>query len=403
MSVGTIIVGDCLKALRRLPASSVHCCVTSPPYWGLRDYGVEGQLGLEATPELYVAKMVEVFREVRRVLRSDGTCWLNLGDSFAGGGCGSRDPERWPKQSRNDHMATHQKKHSGLKNKDLIGIPWRTAFALQADGWWLRSDIVWAKRNVMPESIADRPTRAHEFIFLLTKSETYFYDHEAIKEPAVSTAPAGNRNGFRRDESISKGQGHEGLDHLRALRNKRSVWSVTTKPFKGAHFATFPPDLITPCIQAGASEGGACAACGAPRRRLVEKGALAPVVAPSELDRFGTGEAGVHRKIGGAYNEHLRQNPTRTVGWAPTCRHTDVAGITPTVVLDPFFGAGTSGLVAQWLGRRFIGIELNPAYAAMAAARIEAEPLPPKAKPAKPSPEADDYLQGILEDPHDEP
>jgi len=215
-----IHVGDCLEVLRGMDSASVQTCVTSPPYWGLRDYGVEGQLGLEKTPDEYVAKMVDVFREVRRVLRDDGTLWLNLGDSYsARSGTGYTQ------------MATTA---PGLKTKDLIGIPWRVAFALQADGWYLRQDIIWHKPNPMPESVRDRCTKAHEYIFLLSKSRRYYFDSEAMKEPTVQS-----ESGF----------GNE-------TRNRRSVWSVNLRPYKGAHFATFPPDLIRPCVRAGCPIGG---------------------------------------------------------------------------------------------------------------------------------------------------
>jgi DNA modification methylase len=296
-----ILTGNALDVLKTLPPDSVQTCVTSPPYWGLRDYGVSGQLGLESTPDEYVSSMVDVFREVRRVLHKDGTLWLNLGDSYAGGGSGSRDQERWPKQSRNDHMATHAKKQHGLKTKDLVGIPWRVAFALQADGWYLRQDIIWHKPNPMPESVRDRCTKAHEYIFLLAKSEKYFFDVDAIKEPAKfpsgpnnirpADEPPGSRPGFNAN---IYGQLHK--IGPREKRNKRTVWTVTTKPFKGAHFATFPPDLIEPCILAGSRVGD--------------------------------------------------------------------------MVLDPFFGAGTTGLVAQKHGRKWIGVELNPAYVTIAEERL---------------------------------
>jgi DNA modification methylase len=246
---------DCSAGLKQLPERSINCCVTSPPYFGLRDYGVSGQIGLETTPEAYVAKMVAVFQEVKRVLRDDGTLWLNLGDSYSHGGCGARDTERWPKQSRNDHMATQVKKETGVKSKDLIGIPWRVAFALQADGWYLRQDIIWAKPNPMPESVTDRCTKSHEYIFLLSKGPKYYFDNGAIKEPAKY---AGDDRGSHKDSrrgtecnAISERCGKTG-----DWRNRRDVWTVTTKPYKEAHFATFPPDLIRPCILAGCPAGG---------------------------------------------------------------------------------------------------------------------------------------------------
>lgn len=265
MTSQRIIQGDCIQAMRTLPDASVHCCVTSPPYWGLRDYGHDGQIGLESTPTAYVARMVEVFREVRRVLRDDGTCWVNLGDSYNGiGGPGKQDGGPIGPTAAVAIVGTKGRHIGGLKAKDLVGIPWRVAFALQADGWWLRQDIIWHKPNPMPESVRDRCTKAHEYVFLLTKSERYYYDAEAIKEqsswgrindPAWNAARAatnekkgcGNRNG--KSTGFSEWQPDQG-------RNRRSVWTVTTKPYSGAHFAVMPPDLVEPCILAGCPEGG---------------------------------------------------------------------------------------------------------------------------------------------------
>lgn len=228
MSSWRVIVGDCIAGMQTLPEQSVHCCVTSPPYFGLRDYKADGQIGLERTPEEYIARLVGVFREVRRVLRDEGTLWLNLGDSFR-------------------------------KDKNLLGIPWRVAFALQADGWFLRQDIIWHKPNPMPESVTDRCTRAHEYIFMLSKSARYFYDADGIKEKAVY-ADSGRRSATKADLSKNrKRNGSEMAASFRAIRetrNRRSVWTIATKPFAGAHFATFPPDLVEPCILAGCPVGG---------------------------------------------------------------------------------------------------------------------------------------------------
>jgi DNA modification methylase len=241
---------------------SVHCCVTSPPYFGLRDYGHDGQIGLEPTPEEYVQKMVEVFREVRRVLRDDGTLWLNLGDSYARqGGKVSEQSRHWDGRER-DPGAMHSTRHvdnmPGFKPKDLIGIPWRVAFALQADGWYLRQDIIWHKPNPMPESVRDRCTKAHEYIFLMAKSERYYFDSESIKVSAKSSSEGirfgGTKYGDNNDPKYATKSGNVSKEYDTA--NKRSVWTVTTKPFKGAHFATFPPDLIEPCILAGCPEDG---------------------------------------------------------------------------------------------------------------------------------------------------
>jgi DNA modification methylase len=268
-----ILNGDCIEMMRTLPDKSVNCCVTSPPYFGLRDYGHEGQIGLEETPEAFVQKMVEVFREVKRVLRDDGTLWLNLGDSYynyrpgkgqalAKQSCASND------QDLPQLCARRGNKLDGLKEKDLIGIPWRVAFALQADDWYLRQDIIWHKPNPMPESVQDRCTKAHEYIFLLSKSARYFYDAEAIREDNVNPDRKNYRPGKRAyaegnteqcvGDRTRRNDGFEkyAKGELCVGRNKRSVWTVTTKPYAGAHFATFPPELIRPCILAGCPKGG---------------------------------------------------------------------------------------------------------------------------------------------------
>lgn len=247
-----ILIGDVRQKLKELPDKSVHCCVTSPPYFGLRDYGEDGQIGLEDTPEQFVANMVEVFREVWRVLRDDGTLWLNLGDSYSGSGKG---PAGNLGATHNERWLEH--KHSaivpnGLKPKDLIGIPWRVAFALQADGWYLRQDIIWHKPNPMPESVTDRCTKAHEYLFMLTKSSRYYFDNQAIKEPANyahTTAPSfKGRQGTANYHTKTGGQGSEAKTY--ETRNKRSVWTITTKPFKEAHFAVMPEALCEPPILA---------------------------------------------------------------------------------------------------------------------------------------------------------
>lgn len=257
-----IIEGNCIDVLPTLLTGSVNCCVTSPPYWGLRDYGHGDQLGLETTPEEYVEKIVSVFREIRRVLRPDGTLWLNLGDSYIGAAGG--------RQGKNSQMADRSvskaranrildKKCEGLKPKDLAGIPWRVAFALQADGWWLRSDVIWAKSNPMPESVTDRPTKSHEYLFLLSKSARYFYDAEAIAEQ--TTDPEYREKGKIRPTATG-GKGFEirgGLHKQeggRLIRNRRTVWTIPTQPFPGAHFAVMPPALVEPCILAGCPIGG---------------------------------------------------------------------------------------------------------------------------------------------------
>ena len=252
---------DNREGLKMLDDNSIDCCITSPPYWGLRDYGVEGQLGLESTPEEYVANLVEVFREVKRVLRDDGTLWLNLGDSYSGNCSQASNNGRAGFGNARERLVN--RKGEGLKPKDLVGIPWRVAFALQADGWYLRQDIIWHKPNAMPESVKDRPTKSHEYIFLLTKSPKYYYDYEAIKEPlSIATVNdlksrktlnnKGTHGGTRKD----LGRNRDEYVPKDGKRNKRTVWTVATKPFSEAHFATFPEKLIEPCILAGCPEGG---------------------------------------------------------------------------------------------------------------------------------------------------
>ena len=259
-----IIIGDCLDSLTMMQSGSVQCCVTSPPYFGLRDYGHPGQIGLEETPEQYISKLVEVFREVRRVLKNDGTLWLNIGDSYnANRSYQVPSTKGGPKHSDSQAVGGKGSKvHEGMKPKDLIGIPWMLAFALRADGWYLRQDIIWSKPNPMPESVTDRCTKSHEYVFLLSKSERYFFDHEAIKEPSNGWPIGGAKKRGTTEYAMTSGKkktpqqdSHEKLGSDGVTRNKRSVWIVSTKPYKGAHFATFPPDLITPCIKAGTKPG----------------------------------------------------------------------------------------------------------------------------------------------------
>jgi DNA modification methylase len=264
----TILQGDCLEMLKKLPDESVQCCVTSPPYWGLRDYGHDGQIGMEATPEDYTAAMVAVFREVRRVLKADGTLWLNLGDSYVGSGFGSGGTG-CASGKQNTNKGAHFKLGKifvrttapGLKAKDLVGIPWMVAFALRTDGWYLRSEIIWAKPNPMPESVIDRPTKAHEQIFLLTKSAQYYYDSDAIKEPSESRS-SGN---VERKFGEAVGLPEEGLGRSIPwegnTRNKRTVWTIATQANKEAHFATFPPKLIEPCVLAGSKQNDTILDC----------------------------------------------------------------------------------------------------------------------------------------------
>ncbi len=361
-------VGDALGVLRDMPAESVHCVVTSPPYWGLRDYGTIGQLGLEATPDQYVANMVNVFREVRRVLRADGTVWLNIGDSYAVGGPNRESDKRDAGANTADG---DRRPPSGLKPKDLVGIPWRLAFALQADGWYLRSDIIWSKPNPMPESVTDRPTKAHEYLFLLTKSPRYFYDADAIREPH-------HEDGRRVTAVVGKDgseQHRNGERWPNSGRNKRSVWEIATEAYPDAHFATFPQALVEPCVKAGCPEW-VCGTCGKARERIVERG-------PSDYERlgknngvdFGTadsqpGNMGQTRTAHGTVPS-LRATAAKTVGWSDCGHNNYQAG----VVLDPFLGSGTTALVARRLGRTSIGIELSPEYAQLAARRLSQQSL----------------------------
>jgi DNA modification methylase len=363
-----ILHGDVLDVLKEMPADSIHCCVTSPPYWGLRDYGVEGQIGLEPTGDVYISRMVEVFREVGRVLRPDGTCWLNIGDAYAGssmsGGVGKGTIHGSQHGDRKgvDLRMPGTKPLCGLKPKDLLMLPARLALALQADGWWLRSEIIWAKPNPMPESITDRPTSAHEKVFLLSKSRRYFYDAEAIREPLETAEKRASRivyDGKSEKTSTFLPPNPNG-------RNKRNVWTIPTESFPEAHFATFPRRLVEPCVKAGTSEKGCCPECGAPWKRRV-------VVERSDDNYYVTGKSQAKHEMGlvTALSGYGPGGPPkrRTDGWYPTCKCPEHEPI-PCTVLDPFCGSGTTGLVALREGRRFIGIELNGDYIPLAYKRI---------------------------------
>ena len=382
--------GNCLGILKTLPAESVQTVVTSPPYWGLRDYGVDGQLGLEPTPEEYVSKLVAIFHEVKRVLRDDGTIWVNLGDSFVTQPAGNKTPQ--------GYQQTHRQSRSGTKTqmgerpikllwdlppKNLVGIPWRVAFALQADGWYLRSDIIWQKNNPMPESVTDRPTKSHEYIFLLSKSQRYFYDAEAIKEKSVDDESYTGR----RPRNAQAIMSHDPKNHKFSgsiqedgtyksgqtypTRNARDVWSINSKPYSGAHFATFPPELPKRCILAGTSERGCCPKCGAPWERITDHEPR-----PENEERIAELMAkGVRsRQSANLYTVH-NPNTYNTTGWQPTCT-CDAGAAVPCVVLDPFNGSGTTGAVAMELGRSYIGIELKAEYLELTRERLAGTPLP---------------------------
>ena len=472
--------GDAIEVLRRMEPESVHCVVTSPPYWGLRDYGLPpsvwggeprcehdwgtpfqvkdthsdngtstlrgvnqrqmaagtfssashicarcdawlGTLGLEPTLELYVEHMVEVFREVRRVLRKDGTVWLNMGDSYAANRSYQVQHNKHVNVGNNLAMSVPV----GLKPKDLIGLPWRVAFALQGDGWWLRSDIIFAKKNPMPESVRDRPTRAHEYVFLLAKSAKYFFDMDAIREPAAIGVQRHREEPYTEYQAPGQAQNHLGKFRSQFTKeeqqamgaNKRTVWSIATQPYKGTHFATYPEKLVEPCILAGTSERGVCGVTGDPWKRVVERtpGEYqdCPKAAGAQIARGDRGMANVGKTevvpptrttlgwqptcgapwervvektvhaVGGP-KEHIAGETAawkdgwkgvprasidiQTLGWQPTCDHDSEP--VPATVLDPFSGSGTTGVVALRHGRSFIGIELNPEYIEMARTRI---------------------------------
>lgn len=391
-----IIPGDVLDGLAQIPAGSVQCCVTSPPYWGLRDYGVEGQIGLEPTPEAFVAKMVEVFAAVRRVLRDDGTLWLNLGDCYAGSGrggyagtestlegyTGSQDEARKAKKRLGSQKPTELHARTieagaigrawtpaprGLKQKDLCMVPWRVALALQADGWYLRSVIVWHKRSPMPESVTDRPTSAWEPIFLLSKSDRYFYDAEAVKEASATGAwDAMPPNGGVKHAGNNGNATYSGDQPANnGTRNQRNVWTLSAEPYSEAHFATFPSEIPRRAILAGTSEKGACPACGAPWTRVVERtGEIDPSAKGSRFDVGKTaGRTGGDRAQAG---ERLLK---KSAGWQHGCACAACEPV-PCVVLDPFLGSGTTIAVARQLGRHGVGCELNPDYVELAKVRI---------------------------------
>jgi DNA modification methylase len=434
----TIYNGNVLDVLRALPSDSVHCCCTSPPYFGLRDYGLppsvwggdpacehewgseqvaaggsqkqgatsqrkgrtniedqikrgasQGQFcqkcsawmgcyGLEPTPEIYVQHTVEIFREVRRVLRPDGTLWLNIGDTY-------NHDSKWGGSSSNKNELEQgyarkaaKERDSGCKPKDLIGVPWMVAFALRADGWYLRSEIIWAKNSPMPESVEDRPTKAHEQIFvltrdhenlfLLTQEPQYFYDNVASAEPATSTSGGACIGKVGSDGPGSRRVSAEENQAIRgSTRNMRSVWHLSSEPYKKAHFAVYPTEIPRRALLAGTSEKGCCAKCGAPWVRQLERKAM--VVRQSERAQERKAARGFDDARTATSGTMVEPPVTHTVGWESTCECN--APVAPCVVLDPFFGSGTTGAVAQELGCRCIGIELNPDYCKLAAERFQ--------------------------------
>lgn len=346
-------LGDAREALRNLPDESVQCIVTSPPFWGLRDYGHEDQIGSEPTPEEWVANLVVVMRECRRVLRRDGTCWVEVGDSY--------------------------------KDGELVGAPWMLAFALRADGWRLRSENIWWKPDPMPESVTDRTTRAHSQVFMLTREKRYFYDRDAIAEAAQDWSKGGPGTGILTTEHYgAENGGNAGLADLAArykagdapaTRNARSVWRIATANTKSEHFAVMPDELAEKCISAGTSEHGACAECGAPWRRVVEKGE--PELrawSANGAAAYDDAEGGmVPRSLGtGSTLKHVV--PRETTGWVPTCEH-EGAAVVPQVVLDPFLGSGTTAFVARRMGRHAVGVELNESYLRIARERLGQQSL----------------------------
>lgn len=383
--VNRIYCMDALALLRALPTESVNCIITSPPYFGLRDYGVPGQIGLEPTPQAYVAALTELFREARRVLRADGTLWLNVGDSYNSSGTSSEKRTETStiglsKTLASQYSGSFKRVSNELPEKSLLGIPWRVAFALQDDGWILRSDIIWAKPNPMPESVTDRPTKSHEYVFLFAKSPRYFYDAAAIAEPAIY-AHSDRRSGKGRHAYHGKWDGQSNGEQqafvsINETRNKRDVWTVNSKPFSGSHFATFPPDLIEPMILAGCPSQ-VCCVCGAPWARKVE--AVGGTIGKGWTDHKNDLEKGMTQVnysggVGNARDENGRPYQRIDRGFYPSC--TCNAPTHPGLVLDPFMGAATTAIVAQRLGRNYIGSELNPEYVEMARQRIQRQTLP---------------------------
>lgn len=394
-------IGDTREVMKRLIAEGVkvQMCCTSPPYWALRDYGCEGQLGLESTPEEYIANMVEVFRLVRELLADDGTLWVNMGDSYAGsGGAGGDYNEGGLREGQAKYPG-----RKGLPAKNLVGIPWRLAFALQADGWILRSDIIWSKPNPMPESCTDRPTKTHEYVFLFSKKPKYFYDADAVREPSLpdsrdklwGTTAVTSRHDHKHDAQRGMQQYRtqkDGFVHMNNPlgRNLRTVWTIPTAPYPESHFATFPPKLAETCIKAGSSERGICPRCGKSWVRVTTKGE-----ANKEWQKAcgGNNDGKYHGQARKNYESAKAENPSDvkrrilegmkehvTITWQPVCHcvidpncapsSTTFFPPVPATILDPFAGSGTVGQVAESLGRYWLLIELNPEYEKLIMKRV---------------------------------
>lgn len=368
----TILIGDVREKLAELPSDHFHCVVTSPPYWSLRDYGVAGQLGLEPTVQEYVANMVDVFREVRRVLRPDGVCWVNIGDTYmssAGGkdGTGSRGYSSQVSSATQASVITGRQRRpvDGLKAKDRVGVPHRLVFALQDDGWWWRDEVVWHKSQPMPESVKDRTTKAHEFIFMLSKSPRYFYDVIAASETATCDRIRGPAI---HPDAVST-NGNAGLSRRDSggIRQPRSVWKIATQPLKAAHFAAYPPELVRRCLIGSVSEKGCCPMCGAPWVRVTQKHrrATRPGVESKVYVNAPVNEESPLQSHSGDIcgNRDPQRHVTEviTTGWRQSCKCEPLDPV-PCRVADPFHGSGTTMKVCERLGLSYTGIELKPEY-----------------------------------------
>lgn len=389
--------GPSLEVLKSIPKNSVHCVVTSPPYFGLRNYEAEGQIGLETTPEDYIQRLVETFDAVKDVLHPHGTVWVNLGDSYWGSMGGSfkdkdlqnsytdkmtEEENTLAIRSPTPYSQTRVREYGGYKPKDLIGIPWMFAFAMRARGWYLRTDIIWNCPNKMPESCKDRPGRAHEYMFLFTKSRDYFYDDEAVRVPS-STAFDPNKKRRADSKSASKFVPGNTSPHREGrvfpfrtgTRRLRTVWDVTLEPYKGAHSAPYPTKLVEPCVKAGSSEGGCCSQCLNPLKRTLEK----VRIREKETDRAWQGLPSVTPPQRSIPYEPKKQGSMEpeweytTTGWERTCKCDST--VIPCTVLDPFSGSGTTGLVATSLGRNYVGVDINGDYLPLAIERIQKNPV----------------------------